>query len=103
MSAWRVDDDLGVLAAVGNVARMTRPEGFSASSDDPVMIGQIHLCEVPDLAAAQKTLEANFAKLTKMAEDIQPRLIARGGGLRCDGRWKPRGLVGAFYFVLSGP
>ena len=82
MSAWRVDDDLGVLAAVGNVARMTRPEGFSASSDDPVMIGQIHLCEVPDLAAAQKTLEANFAKLTKMAEDIQPRLIARGGGLR---------------------
>ena len=82
MSAWRLDDDLGVLAAVGNVARMTRPEGFSASSDDPVMIGQIHLCEVPDLAAAQKTLEANFAKLTKMAEDIQPRLIARGGGLR---------------------
>ena len=73
MSARRLDDDLGVLAAVGNVARMTRPEGFSASSDDPVMIGQIHLCEVPDLAAAQKTLEANFAKLTKMDKKNEER------------------------------
>lgn len=41
-------------------------------------IGQIHLREVPDIAAAKAALEANFEKLTQLAHDIQPRLLARG-------------------------
>ena len=36
-----VVEEPSVVAAVSNVARMTRPEGFVASSDDPVMIGQV--------------------------------------------------------------
>ena len=31
-------EEPSVVAAVGNVARMTRPEGFTAKSDDPVMV-----------------------------------------------------------------
>lgn len=110
-------EEPSVVAAVGNVARMTRPEGFTATSDDPVMvrsprcldfapfdtfvpdsvrmllvvahalgacvgsreqIGQIHIREVPDMKGAKDTLEANFAKLTDMANEIQPRLLKRG-------------------------
>jgi hypothetical protein len=111
-------EEPSVVAAVGNVARMTRPEGFTATSDDPVMvrstrcldfapwhlcarlgahalgggvahalgacavsreqIGQIHIREVPDMKGAKATLEANFSKLTDMANEIQPRLLKRG-------------------------
>jgi len=61
-------EEPSVVAAVGNVARMTRPEGFTARSDDPVMvifkdwaallnlctqIGQIHLREVKDVGTAR--------------------------------------------------
>jgi hydroxymethylglutaryl-CoA reductase len=31
-------EEPSVVAAVGNVARMTRPEGFTAESDEPVMV-----------------------------------------------------------------
>lgn len=31
-------EEPSVVAAVGNVARMTRPEGFAARSDEPVMV-----------------------------------------------------------------
>ena len=43
-----VIEEPSVVAAVGNVARMTRPEGFTASSDDPIMIGQMHVRNVAD-------------------------------------------------------
>jgi len=43
-----------------------------------VQIGQIHIRDVPDLTAAKRTLEASVDKLTQIAHDIQPRLLARG-------------------------
>jgi hypothetical protein len=44
-------------------------------------IGQIHVREVADIAAAKAKLEASFESLTQMAHDIQPRLLARGACL----------------------
>ena len=36
-------EEPSVVAAVGNVARMTRPEGFTAKSDEPVMVCPLSL------------------------------------------------------------
>jgi hydroxymethylglutaryl-CoA reductase len=45
-------EEPSVVAAVGNVARMTRPEGFTATSDDPVMVAVLFLppCAAPAAA-----------------------------------------------------
>ena len=41
-----VVEEPSVVAAVSNVARLARPAGFTATSDPPVMIGQIHILNV---------------------------------------------------------
>jgi len=83
-------EEPSVVAAVGNVARMTRPEGFTARSDDPVMvifkdwaallnlctqIGQIHLREVKDVGTAR----AN--KTSALLNADRTKLLAGGQGL----------------------
>jgi len=85
-----VVEEPSVVAAVSNVARMTRPEGFVASSDDPVMIGQMHVRHVADPSAAKAALEAAFPAFTAMAHEIQPNLVKRGGGIR---GWEAKVLV----------
>jgi hydroxymethylglutaryl-CoA reductase len=85
-----VIEEPSVVAAVGNVARMTRPEGFTASSDDPIMIGQMHVRNVADPRAAKAALEAKFEEFTEMVHAIQPNLLKRGGGVR---GWEAKVLV----------
>ena len=46
-------EEPSVVAAVSNAARLARTsDGFTAGSTEPVMIGQVQLMEVPDLATA---------------------------------------------------
>ncbi|MHA2405779.1 MAG: hydroxymethylglutaryl-CoA reductase, degradative, partial [Candidatus Hermodarchaeia archaeon] len=50
-------EEPSVVAAASNAARMTREQGgFTASTTDPVMIGQIQVADIPDLKVAQKSI-----------------------------------------------
>lgn len=59
-----VVEEASVVAACGYAAKLTRPRGgFTASSTDPIMIGQIQTLDVPDLDAALARIAAEAPAL----------------------------------------
>lgn len=78
-----VVEEPSVLAAVSNIARLTRASGgFQASSDPSVMIGQVQLMAVRDVEGCVAKLEAALPVLRDLAVAVHPRLEERGGGIR---------------------
>lgn len=78
-----VIEEPSVVAACSNAAKMFREGGgFTASSDDPVMIGQIQVLEVPDMAQAVQAIETNKARLLAEADSVGGSIVRRGGGAR---------------------
>jgi len=78
-----VVEEPSVVAAVSNMARLVRRAGgFTASTDASVMIGQIQICDVPDVDAAIAAIAGAAPELMERAAAIHPRLVERGGGPR---------------------
>ena len=76
-------EEPSVVAAVSNAARLARPSGgFTAGSSEPIMIGQVQLMEVPDLAAARLAVLAAEDQLASLIDPLHPSIVARGGGFR---------------------
>lgn len=76
-------EEPSVLAAVSYAARLVRAGGgFQTEASEPVMIGQIQLLDVPDMAAAIAALEANRDALLATADSISQNIVRRGGGAR---------------------
>lgn len=78
-----VIEEPSVIAAVSNAAKMFRAGGgFTTSSDEPVMIGQIQVLDVPDLYVAAGAIIANRQQLLAKADEIGGSILKRGGGAR---------------------
>ncbi len=78
-----VVEEPSVLAAVSNAARLIREGGgFYAGSDDPIMIGQIQILDVPDVWAAAAQVMAHRERLLQTANDPSFTIVKRGGGVR---------------------
>lgn len=78
-----VVEEPSVVAAASNASRLVRVGGgFEAESDDPIMIGQIQLLDVPDTRAAAEALRSRESELLRLADAAIPGLVARGGGTR---------------------
>ena len=76
-------EEPSVVAALGNAARIFRAGGgFCASSDEPLMIGQIQLLDVPDAEAALSAILEKKAELLALADESGGSIVARGGGAR---------------------
>ncbi len=77
-------EEPSVVAAVSNMARIARAGGgFQASSDEPVMIGQIQVLPHGTAAESAQKLEAAFPELEALAASwADTALGAYGGGLR---------------------
>ncbi len=76
-------EEPSVVAAASNAARMTRKTGgFTASTTDPVMIGQIQVADIPNVRAAQEAIIAQKVNLLKFANAQDPVLVKFGGGAR---------------------
>lgn len=78
-----VVEEPSVIAAASNAAKMFRAGGgFHTSSDEPIMIGQIQVLDIPDLQeAAQAILDAKPVLLAK-ADEVGGSILKRGGGAR---------------------
>lgn len=79
-----VVEEPSVVAAVSNMARLTRAAGgFHADSDASEMIGQVHV-PVPedDPEGVAAALRQALPRLTAVAAAVHPRLVDRGGGVR---------------------
>lgn len=76
-------EEPSVLAAVSYAARLIRAGGgFETTSSAPIMIGQIQLLDVPDMAAAVAAIDANKALLMQLADSVSESIVRRGGGSR---------------------
>ena len=78
-----VVEEASIVAATSIAARLARATGgFTAQCAEPMLVGQIHLYDVPDVEQAIERLEARTADLLACANAVHPRLIKRGGGAR---------------------
>jgi len=76
-------EEPSVVAAACRAAKQTLPDGFKADADDPVMIGQIQLIDVPDIKSAIKKIETNKKEILGVADTfVSSHLGKFGGGVR---------------------
>jgi hydroxymethylglutaryl-CoA reductase len=78
-----VIEEPSVVAAASNAAKLARSGGgFQTSSDDPIMIGQIQLVNVPDSERAKHDILARKQEFIEKCNEIDPILVKYGGGLK---------------------
>jgi len=78
-----VVEEPSVVAALSNAAKMFRAGGgFTTSSDEPIMIGQIQVLDLTDLNAAAQAIIDNKGRLLAAADETAGSILKRGGGAR---------------------
>lgn len=78
-----VVEEPSVVAGLSYAARLVRQGGgFQTSSDEPVMIGQMQVLDVPDPAAARLRLLAAKEELLARVHQLDPVIVRLGGGAR---------------------
>ncbi len=76
-------EEPSVVAAASNAAKMARPKGgFSTSSTEPVMIGQIQAVGIPDPNGAKMAVYQAKAEILKKCNEQDPILVSFGGGAK---------------------
>ncbi len=76
-----VIEEPSVVAACSYAAKLFRAGGgLTASSDEPIMIGQIQLLDLPDLSGAIEQIEAHKNEILAKANEKAGSMLARGGG-----------------------
>jgi len=74
-------EEPSVVAGASFMAKLVRDGGgFTADIADPVMIGQIQILDVKDLAAARDEILEKKGQLLASLEDLDPILKEMGGG-----------------------
>lgn len=78
-----VIEEPSVVAAASNAAKLFRSGGgFSTSSDEPIMIGQIQVLDIPNVEAAIKEILNAKGSLIEKANTTAGSILKRGGGAR---------------------
>lgn len=78
-----VVEEPSIVAGISSAARTARAAGgFQATAMDPVVIGQIQIVDIADPDPAVQALFAASDELIDLANSLQPKLLARGGGAR---------------------
>ncbi|KAB8141495.1 hydroxymethylglutaryl-CoA reductase, degradative [Chloroflexia bacterium SDU3-3] len=78
-----VVEEPSIVAGASYAARLVRAGGgFQTSSTLPLMIGQIQLVQVPDMALAREHILARSAEILEAANRQSTSLLALGGGAK---------------------
>lgn len=78
-----VVEEPSVVAALSAAASQARQTGgFTSSCPESLLIGQIYVDGVENIAAARNALETEKPALIERANAVHPRLAGRGGGVR---------------------
>jgi hydroxymethylglutaryl-CoA reductase len=77
-----VEEPSVVAAASAACKLIARCGGFQAEGDEPLMIGQVQVYDVPDVAAAEAAVLAQRDAILAEADASMPGIVARGGGSR---------------------
>ena len=78
-----VVEEPSVVAALGSACKLVRNTGgFEAVATDPILIGQIQIVNLPDIAKAKRSLLDHKREIINLANSFHPNMVARGGGAR---------------------
>ncbi|MCX8174445.1 MAG: hydroxymethylglutaryl-CoA reductase, degradative [Thermoplasmata archaeon] len=76
-------EEASVVAAASHGAKLARAGGgFTATTTEPVMIGQVQLTRVPDPYGAKMRILEHREEILAMANEKDPVLVKLGGGAR---------------------
>jgi len=76
-------EEPSVVAAVSFAAKIVREAGgFSADSDDPLMIGQVQVTRYGDPTEAADKILAHKEQILALANSFHPQMVRRGGGAK---------------------
>lgn len=76
-------EEPSVVAGASYAAKLVREGGgFHAETDEPMMIAQVQVVDVPDMQAAVERLNQRKAELLELANQQDALLVKLGGGAR---------------------
>lgn len=76
-----VVEEPSILAAVSSAAKVVQKAGgFTAESDDPILIGQIQLVDVRHPSRVRQTILGKKEEILNLANGLHPNMVKRGGG-----------------------
>jgi len=76
-------EEPSVVAAASHAAKLFRAGGGVQVETEPsLMLGQVQLLDVPDVAAARTSITAASERLLALADACDPVLVSLGGGAR---------------------
>ena len=76
-------EEPSIVAALSSAAKIARKHGgFKAESTDPILIGQIQVVGIKDLAKARSEILSRKKEVLNLANSFHPRMLARGGGAK---------------------
>lgn len=78
-----VVEEPSIIAAVSSTAKLVRQAGgFSSVADEPLLIGQVQVVDVPEPERARLAVLAQTQEILRLANSGHPNMLARGGGAR---------------------
>ena len=78
-----VVEEPSIVAALSAAAKLARGSGgFTTSSTDPVLIGQIQVMGVTQSLSAKDAVLAARQEIVNLANSFHPKMVARGGGAK---------------------
>lgn len=76
-------EEPSIIAAVSHVAKLVREAGgFEAQSEGSTMIGQVQVVGCDDWQQARRAVDNARPQLIERANDLHPKMVERGGGVR---------------------
>ncbi|MEK6981941.1 MAG: hydroxymethylglutaryl-CoA reductase, degradative [Candidatus Micrarchaeota archaeon] len=75
-------EEPSVIAGASKAAKLCLPDGFTASADPSIMIGQIQLVNVKNPKKAIETLNAKRDEILVLAKKLTESLTKYGGGVQ---------------------
>src|SRR5690625_3702268 len=78
-----VVEEPSIVAALSSAAKLARKAGgFTTESTESILIGQVQIVDVDNSATAQAALLQHRQELINLANSMNPKMVARGGGVR---------------------
>lgn len=78
-----VVEEPSIVAALSSAAKLVRQSGgFTSTSTESMLIGQIQVMDVPHPPKARAVLLQRKEELLNLANSLHPKMVARGGGAK---------------------
>ena len=76
-------EEPSIVAGLSGAARTARLSGgYVTDVTDPLLIGQVQVVDVADVPLARQTLLERKEEVLNLANSLNPKMVARGGGAR---------------------